>query len=227
MMKPILCFFIKPSDRSYQWLRCSRSGPCPSMGGDYSYHSALNRVEDGVISAEDKARGILGGHGDMTPFAEDTRWPAQCSCGLAFEKKDRELFWEVIYQDDKGGEYHLHLSELPGGPVRAPAGAMWDASWWRGSDGKKDKFTGADGICLYVRCPSDPSGEGPDISDWFIDGPSISSGSNPAWSRKGTVPRVTVKPSIFIAPSRPGFHGWLHRGFIRHVNDADPQQDDL
>jgi hypothetical protein len=105
-----------------------------------------------------------------------------------------------LYRDPNGDVYHLGNVVSDGIPP-ATEGAMWDAEWFRAC---RDDVTGLaydrnpDGIVLCVRCPG---------GDWLVDGPSKGGGS---WSRTGTVPFVTVTPSIL----QPSYHGWLRNGVL-------------
>lgn len=84
---------------------------------------------------------------------------------------------------------------------RAPVGAMWDADYLHGCHETSglvyDRHE--DGIVLVVRCPG---------GDWVVDGPSNTGG---AWERSGTVPNVTVTPSIL---QRGKYHGFLRDGYL-------------
>ena len=107
-----------------------------------------------------------------------------------------------VYVDESGKRYHLgnHTITIDSGETLepAPVGAMWDADWFAGETGSHglNYSRNPDGIVLCVRCPG---------GDWMVDGPSSSNGS---WSRTGTVPNVTVTPSIL----QPTYHGWLRNG---------------
>lgn len=202
-MEPIRCFLLEPTGLAYRWLRRHQSGDCPLQTGvkpEYRYHSALVRIEDGVIvrSPEGTIR--------IVPSEwprDDPRWPVACGCGYAFPADAAwQLFYQEAYRGPDGRLYDIHCSELPG-VARAPAGAMWYADWM-------PHTKGPDGRCLVVRCPALPDGSG--VSDWMPDGPSTSNPA-PAWTRTGTPPDVTAHPSIFVSAPH-GFHGWLRDGYL-------------
>ena len=84
---------------------------------------------------------------------------------------------------------------------------MWYADWMG------QNYIGPDGHALVVRTPS---------GDWAVDGPSSGGGK---WTRTGTVPNITVTPSIVMGPHKdaegkilkPGYHGWLRDGALHEV----------
>ena len=68
---------------------------------------------------------------------------------------------------------------------------------------------GPDGKCLMCRVTGG--------HDWFIDGKST---NGSGWTRTGTVPRISVKPSILIYGrdgKTPVYHGYLTNGILRSV----------
>lgn len=119
----------------------------------------------------------------------DARWPAHCTaCGYAFVEGDE---WQVnktrLYRRLETGEL-MPLS-------RAPAGAMWFASWLQGMD----DFKSPDGNILVLRTPG---------GDWVVDGPASGGGGH--WTRTGVPPKVTANPSIIC----DSYHGWLRDGYL-------------
>jgi len=181
---PWPCFMIEPTDRCRRWLRRMSDATCvlTRLG-----HHAMVSIEDGPVS---KVTDQHGWHWKTTPAdwaQDDQRWPRHCDCGYPFGDEDRrQLFFEVLYvRPDTGDEMPLRF---------APAGAMYDASWF-------PAFSGPDGLSLTVVLPG---WEGP----WHIDGPS---GTGGRWARTGVPPLVTVTPSINV----PGkYHGWLSNGVL-------------
>ena len=118
------------------------------------------------------------------PDRTDPRWPKKCSCGYEFREDDQ---WQRnvrrLHDRDDGG---------PQTTIRkAPPGAMWYADWW------SDK--GPDGRCLAVKTPA---------GEWMVDGPST---NGKGWTRTGTPPNVTARPSIGIG-KKDG--GWVYHGFL-------------
>jgi hypothetical protein len=70
---------------------------------------------------------------------------------------------------------------------------MWTADWmqWSGPDG-------------HSLCVMTPGGE------WLIDGPARDDENRRAWTRIGTPPNITVKPSILMRT----YHGFLTNGVL-------------
>jgi hypothetical protein len=120
---------------------------------------------------------------------DDPRWPKTCHvCGTPFRDEDN---WQH--------NVHRLYSGAPDGKLYTvrdmPPGSMYDATWWP----KK----GPDGICMHVVLP--PAGGLADY--WNVDGPSS---NGPGWTRTGTIPLVTARPSI----QTPRYHGFLTDGFL-------------
>jgi hypothetical protein len=119
-------------------------------------------------------------------------WPQACPCGYLFRVEDEiQVFNEYLY-----------CSPLLPHPVtlaEAPPGSMWSADW------HPARWKGPDGLSLCVKLPTG--------HDWFIDAPSFGGGEG--WTRLGTPPAITVKPSIRV-PGRDGepdiYHGFLTNG---------------
>jgi hypothetical protein len=122
----------------------------------------------------------------------DPRWPPACACGYLFRPTDTWQHRMRRHFVDKatGAKYTLEA---------APAGAMWNAEWMYHHDRKSP-----DGLWLCVRLPNG--------HDWLMDGPS-SNGT--FWTRTGTPPKVTVRPSIFARMGKPdAYHGFLTDGVL-------------
>lgn len=129
--------------------------------------------------------------GDNFPH-DDPRWPTTCeSCPYVFSAQDewQHGFIDLYRRNDNGKLLSL---------ASAPPGAMWDATWygpeWKGPDGKS----------LVVRLPN--------RIDWTIDGPTRSGGR---WTRTGTPPKITVRPSILADQNTTNtYHGYLTDGVL-------------
>lgn len=104
---------------------------------------------------------------------------------------------ETVFVADDGREFVLG-SGCAGIP-QAPPGAMWDAPWYLDLPRCRP---GSDGVLLVVRTP---------VGDWIVDGPSD---RGVHWVRTGTLPDVTVTPSILQTSYRGGYHGWLRDGWL-------------
>lgn len=124
--------------------------------------------------------------GDSHPH-DDPRWPKQCPCGRAF-RDDDHWQWSVLtlYRRSDTGEL-IVLED-------APPGAMWYADWY------SDTWKGPDGRCLVVKTPA---------GEWVADAPS-SNGTG--WTRTGTPPKVTARPSI--GQKKLDGPGWRYHGFL-------------
>lgn len=178
----IECFWLEPTDRGTEHLRRYSSAPCALPHG---YHTV--EVEVGEVHYPQDERGLLGFGDDSVPHT-DPRWPKACGCGYEFKDSDH---WQ----------YNVHrlFAGAPDGKRYTtrtmPPGAMYDASWW------PEQTT--DGVVLCVVLP--PAGSQAD--HWIVDGPSKDGGK---WSRSGTIPKVTVTPSILTSR----YHGFLTDGFL-------------
>lgn len=186
------CFLIEDAGVCHRYLRRHALGPCAAMPGEYGYHNAMAFIDRAPTPRTPE--GFVDG--TIQWPREDPRWPTACACGYVFTESDRwDLFvfdlWKRV--DGQLGEFSLHANPEPP-TLRAPAGAMWDAWWHHGSS-----WTGPDGRSIGVMLP--------DGTDWHIDGPS--KGGSP-WSREGTPPNITARPSILT----PGYHGFLTNGVL-------------
>jgi hypothetical protein len=114
-----------------------------------------------------------------------------------------------LYRDPDGTVYHLGHRPIDG-VLPAPPGAMWFADWLLNEDGTMRSRPGhrpPDGHVLVVRVPSRLCiGR-----DWNVDGPA---NNCPGWTRTGTPPNVTARPSIgkYLADGSFDYHGWLRNG---------------
>lgn len=197
-MSEIRCFFVKETGRCTQALRRYRSieGEAKCEASGWGYHNVSVRIEDAPERTSEDGRH----HCSPSPleFRGDPRWPARCACGYVFVADDHwQVFTESIYRNDATGEEW---------PMRSlPPGAMYDAWWYRGDDGRGvgSEKVGPDGLCLCVCLP--PGGG---LDYWHIDGPAKGGGS---WTRTGTVPNITARPSILT----PNYHGFLTDGVLR------------
>lgn len=182
------CFMLERLPRARVELRrftfqADDAAPCPSGRGGHDAH-----VQIGTIpwTEEHWGKGELPSEADKA----DPRWPVRCAaCGYEFKPGDQ---WQR-------GTHQLFARVGSIAPSfvlsEAPAGAMWDASWWPTPEDR-----GPDGLCLVVRLP--------DGRDWMVDGPASNGGR---WQRNGTAPRITVVPSI----ATRGYHGHLVEGVLR------------
>ena len=97
------------------------------------------------------------------------------------------MFTEVLHRLPDGSEvWHRDL----------PPGALFD-SWWMPEGWK----TGGEALTLVL----------PDLRPWNMDGPASSGGR---WTRTGTPPKVTARPSILSGEGPSSYHGWLTDGVL-------------
>jgi hypothetical protein len=52
---------------------------------------------------------------------------------------------------------------------------------------------------------------------WDMDAPAYQKTSG--WTRTGTPPNITARPSIFHDPTNNGWHGWLTDGVLKEVGE--------
>lgn len=131
--------------------------------------------------------------GERVPH-DDPRWPGRCSCGEPFRDDDR---WQVNELDWHEGGGHRFTWGV--GSWEIPAGATMRVPW-RDLDGRAPAWM----IAL------------PNGTNWCTNDrasvPGDSNGLGPYWGVTGTVPAITVSPSIDDRdPARP-WHGWIRNG---------------
>ena len=131
--------------------------------------------------------------GDLWPH-DDPRWPTVCDgCDYVFAPTDAwQLFTDHEYQRE-GGQDRYALRD-------APVGAMWVADWYRGFGSPEHEKRGG-GPHLIVKTPA---------GDWDIDAPSR---NGSGWTRTGTPPKVTARPSIGIGNPFV-YHAFLTDGIL-------------
>jgi hypothetical protein len=127
----------------------SASNPCPLRPGAWSYHDA--QVVLAPASPTAKAESLAA---ELEAARADARWPTGCACGYVFSETDA---WQANVE-------HLYRRASDGALFTlkdAPVGAMWDAAWYRGEDGRGgEPWTGPDGLSLVVKTPG---------GDWLVD----------------------------------------------------------
>lgn len=210
----IPCFLIEPTDHVRQELRRYTPGrwdadqkrtvyepPCPLTNG--GYHNAQVRIEDAPEQRNAEGYITNGSRGDEHAHA-DPRWPTHCACGYAFTEADVwQLFCSPLFRRaDTGEETTLR---------DAPAGAMLRMPWQQRRCTSQD----ADPAPLAVVTPG---------GLWTIDecatdcayygmGVAQRPAGHHCWTRSGTPPLVTARPSIQMER----YHGFLTDGVL---NDA-------
>jgi hypothetical protein len=207
----IKCFMIQPTEFMQVSLRrYNGERKCGQSGMGYCNESVI--IEPQILSNLDPD--IYGSGIDKGDYSrEDPRWPVLCKCGCEFGPDDK---WQV--------NRDLLFKGLPSEPEKlfthreAPAGAMWDGTWWTGK--------GPDGMCLYVRLPGG--------HDWNIDGKAsncdLAHEDHYCWCRIGTPPNITVTKgpysgqktcsqgagSVLIDKGTPSeYHAMLQDGELR------------
>ncbi len=122
----------------------------------------------------------------------DPRWPKSCACGYAFVDTD---YWQHNIDEKWRRQGTAELYPL----ASAPVGAIWFAPWMEPAG------TGPDGRALVVRTPG---------GDWLVDKPSR---DGTPWTRTGTPPLITVRPSILFYTgdgNEPSYHAFLTDGVL-------------
>jgi hypothetical protein len=189
----IKCLWLEPTEfmqLSLRRYRGMKGGESECQASGVNYHNALVVVESMLPKDPEHPNGCgLSEHPDYP--RTDPRWPKTCACGYEFKDDDH---WQI----------NLHI--LYGNPEMnglitigdAPIGAMWDAWWYN------DHYKGQDGKCIVVRTPG---------GDWIVDGTARDGGR---WTRTGTPPNITVKPSIGIGGEKGkwAYHGFLTDGHL-------------
>lgn len=192
-MTGVRCFLLEDIHVTrYSLRRYAGEKKCIRLWG---YHNAQSSP---ITDAPDDPEKV-GVCGTRPPAVEraDPRWPKACPCGYTFEDGD---MWQ--------GFADRLLKRVDTGEVltwgTAPAGAMFDASWYH------DWMQGDDGRSLLVKLPGG--------ADWLIDGCANNCAckgkpkdqKHHCWTRTGTLPNITAQPSILV----PNYHGWLRDGWL-------------
>lgn len=191
-MDPIRCFLVEYSGRGRLYRRrfvFSTAAKCPAPLGFHNARLDLGiEVADPIVET-DGHKHLAFVHSRGTPDERaDGRWPTSCECGYVFTEADEWMIGTTsIYRRPETGE-EKSLQEF--GP-----GATWNAFWMGGGFGRP----GPDGAIWCVRLP--------DGVEWCVDGPARDGGY---WTREGTAPRLTARPSILT----PGYHGFLTDGML-------------
>lgn len=190
------CFFLEPVESVRVELRRYTSYmqglECPDHHGG---HDATVFVEDRPAPLEE----TFTIDDDPAAFPhDDPRWPARCSCGYEFGEHDKWQVWRRRLHRPVGDPLPVGIGPDHRFTLRdPPTGAMWYADWL--------PQRGPDGHCLAVQCPGGLT--------WMVDGPAS---NGPGWTRTGTVPDVTARPSIGAGEKhgRWYYHGWLTDGVL-------------
>ncbi len=196
----IECFLLYPTNMVRRHLRryagwdvvdgkaVQRGGKC-KIEGNQGYHQAWAKIEDANAQHDEKGNLLSE---SASAYEGDPRWPTHCLCGYEFQKNDEwQVFTELTYSRDSGEKMTVR---------EAPLGAMWDAPWFK----DVRDYGGPDGLCLVVKTPA---------GDFCIDG--LASGGG-KWSRTGTPPKITVRPSIGIGNPLK-YHAFLTDGALEDV----------
>lgn len=205
-MPRIQCFFLHPTGRVSVKLRRygHQSNPCPLYPGKYSYHNAMQFIEE--EPEEHNEQGYVSNDLKATLSHDDPRWPVQCACGYVFQEGDEwQRFSEAIYRRTDTGE-EMTIRD-------APPGAMWYA-WWL------DEFYVPQGPhCLMVKTPG---------GEWCIDSQANNctipddrrQEQHHCWVRTGEPPNVTAGKGGPTCSAGAGsiqcgsYHGFLRNGYL-------------
>ncbi len=214
-MSRIRCFWLDETGNVRVWLRRHVAGPCGG-GAEYSYHNARFLIGDmaAVAGAPAGEPGRFYLAQPMpAPPPEDPRWPAACeTCGYAFKDTDpHQVFQHALYARRDTGE----ITTVDD----APAGAMWDAWWYRQHGPEAFSFWApVEGVNLMVKTPG---------GEWYVDGRASNCDqpdrAHRCWVRHGTVPDITVDKAGDTCGAGAGsirsgsYHGFLRGG---HLEDC-------
>jgi hypothetical protein len=184
----IECFMLAPLPRVTRSLRryAGIVEGATLCTGRYGYHNAETPLGELELAVPPDGTYERATEDDEVAH-DDPRWPTRCECGYEFAADDhRQVREERLYSPTNGGPATT-LDD-------APPGAMWFAWWF------SESCRGPDGKTLVLKTPG---------GDWIID--HVAS-NGPGWTRTGTPPKVTARPSIGIG-GKPG-EGWKYHGFL-------------
>lgn len=182
--------------RRFTWTDDTLKGPCPV------HKSGHNRifVVEAVRAAPPYEDGLLG-QVVTGEYAGDPRWPKLCPCGYEFRESDQwQGMEERLYHGAPDGRlYTTHDPDLP-------VGACWEGPWL-----KDTAWIGPDGLSFFVRMPSG--------YEFMMDGPASNNPSPKGWTRVGTPPFFTIRPSI-LQHGADGYHGFIDDGIVSECHDG-------
>lgn len=196
MPSKVVCFWLEPGATAEVYYRryhpSDDSEKCTAKRVPYPGHAPVVwGYHDESVAIKTHPRSHDDASHDATPEERaDPQWPKKCDCGYVFVDTDQwRVHVETLYL--RVGTNELYTLS------NAPAGAMYDAHWYRPHGAK----TTPDGKNIVLKTPE---------GDWHIDG--VSS-NGPGWTRTGEPPNITCNPSIGIGnPQR--MHGWLRNGIL-------------
>lgn len=196
------CFMIEPSPysrrtlRRFTWSNDALNGPCPVMK---SGHNAVLVVEP-VVAAPPYEDGLLG-HLVTDLYQGDPRWPRHCACGYEFVGTDQwQGMEERLYWGAPDGRLYAP------GDQDLPVGTCWEGNWLQGT-----AWVGPDQKSFFVQLPSG--------REFMMDGPASNNPAPKGWTRVGTPPFFTIRPSILQHGDR-GYHGFIDDGVISECHDG-------
>lgn len=202
-MNGIKCFLLEPTDHEKRYLRRYAGGSsCPNETG---YHDAMNFLDESrEVMSEDGSHWVDSGQ-TAANFKAHPLWPTHCSCGYEFDINDSwQLFTSHVYRRADTGE-EMTLRD-------APAGAIWDATWFH----SVADWCGSDGHAFMCRLPFG--------HDWHIDGPASNctrpNEAHKCWIRHGNPPDLTVDKNGDTCAAGAGsiltsrWHGFLRNGYL-------------
>lgn len=215
-MTSVKCFMLEDTGKVRVWLRrfYFSEPPIAKCSGKRGTHDAMKLFIDSMDArCSEHGIGDRKFHGsldDLAPPHDDPRWPDTCEdCPFIFPRTGEvkvidhrrvrtdgewQVFQRSLYRRDDTGEIMTFED--------APPGAMIDA-WWMGEN------KGPDGKNLYLKLPNG--------HEWWVDGPSrdINGKQGAGWTRTGTPPNITARPSIWARQGSPDdWHGFLTNGVL-------------
>jgi len=184
------CFWVEPNGKALRTLRRYHRGeePC-SADPVRGYHNADCEIGENFdvrwASGDDGGRYVASI--DVADYAGDERWPTHCACGYEFTEEDHwQVNQEPIYESADG----RRAWTSPAYERQPTPGAMFDTYW-------RPELRKEDGLAVSAVCPNG--------AVWCIDDKATGGGH---WERTGTVPNLTVSPSIVAGD----YHGHLQNG---------------
>lgn len=196
-MADVTCFMLEATGRSIQWLRRWGHEQAVLNGRPHTHqaHVEIARVD-----------GIDHVSGEVSWSRDDPRWPKACACGYVFTPDDSWLvdYWHEMRRSDGGDPICVQ---------DAPVGAMWWAPWlgdrrWGEFFASTEHAARGGGPHLIVKTPA---------GDWDIDSKAKNGTNGSGWTRTGTPPLVTARPSIGFQRDDGSFlyHAYLTNGILK------------
>lgn len=197
-MSRIRCFFLEPVPGGAHKRYLRRYIGKSTCSGPMGFHDAKVEIERGERRPVDTVD-------PRDELRRDPRWPKACACGYEFQPGDAwQLFTQQLYRRTDTGE-EMTLRE-------APAGAIWDATWYHDSPA----YCGPDGRSIVVKTPG---------GEWLVDSRARNCDlptdtDHKCWIRHGEPPDLTVDKNGKTCGAGAGsiqcgsYHAFLRAGYL-------------